>query len=306
MTDPTSDPTPDEELSALLDGEAAPGIAARVANDPSLAHRLGRLREASRLLGEPPAPLSASTVDDLVAQALGAADSTDHQADLSEPTHPASANGSEGALVAPLAPRRGPSSTPRWLVAAVIAVLVGTGLTLVWTGRDGNTDAQLAGGTPTRSSETAGPAEDAFDGTGSGRSSDEVAPGDATAAVGATEAAPDAGSDPDSASEVTDYGTFPDVEALRPAVTANREVGSVPAAGTTTSTTTEAEVERCADQLQALLGRDYDLDGPALLTGTASVDGTDLLVFELAVVDANGLVAAVAIDTCNPELIVER
>lgn len=110
-------PLTDEDLCAVLDGEAPDELVERVRADAAAQHRLDQLRTASlHLRGAVPPPLDADTVDDLIARAL---------ADV-----PSSGPGS----LATLQSGRRPSSAPRWLVAAIVVVLAAIGLGLVWSG----------------------------------------------------------------------------------------------------------------------------------------------------------------------------
>lgn len=122
MSDPshpaTAHPLSDEELSAVIDGEADDAVLDRLGRDEQAQARLQELREASHLIGasviEPP---SAEIVDRLVDRALEAANAPD-------------------APIAPLGSSSGRAATgpPRLLVAAVVVVLAAIGLGLVWSG----------------------------------------------------------------------------------------------------------------------------------------------------------------------------
>lgn len=110
-------PVSDEDLSAIIDGEADDALRRRVESDPSAVERLRSLQAASELLRTPPPPLEPATVDRLVARALE------------------EASGAGSAEVTPL-PRRASAApaAPRWLVAAVVVALAAIGLGLVWSG----------------------------------------------------------------------------------------------------------------------------------------------------------------------------
>lgn len=72
MTDPSDrTPSPDEAVSAHLDGAATPDERARVESDPELAARLDRFSEIADQVREVPAP-PAGAVDDHVAAAMAA------------------------------------------------------------------------------------------------------------------------------------------------------------------------------------------------------------------------------------------
>jgi hypothetical protein len=98
-TDDRYDDLDDDELvSAWIDGELPPEVAARVAADPALTGRADELRAAAAAVAEAVVPPSGA-VDDAVGRALGA-----------------------GPAVVPL--RRRPANAPRWIAAAAAAVLV--------------------------------------------------------------------------------------------------------------------------------------------------------------------------------------
>lgn len=314
MTDPTPLNPADEALSALLDGEAAPGTEALVANDPSLAYRLARLRDASRRVGDAPTPLEPNVVDSLVIQALGVAEPTltDGRADGDDPSerpNPLGPVAPDNPVVTPLRPRRALVSTPRWLVAAIIVALVGTGLALVWTGRGNETAREVA--TSAENTANSGDGRSGTPGSSTTASNEREAgqemPYTASDANESTEVSPGvASSDSDPASSIANLGSFPDTASLRAALSATAEGAPATDGGSGDGfTPTSDSIERCAGQLQALLGRDYSLDGEPVLRGIATVDGVQLLVYDLSVVDSDGLIAAVPIDTCNPELIIQ-
>ena len=108
MNDPLS-PLSDEDLSAVIDGEASPAVIARVEADPRAQARLTALREAiARLQAEPAAPLDQKTVDRLITRALSPAPDG-----LSSPPS-----------------RAGRRTPPSWLVAAVVLACMAIGLGL--------------------------------------------------------------------------------------------------------------------------------------------------------------------------------
>lgn len=110
-------PLTDEDLCAVLDGEAPDDLVERVRSDPRAQHRLDELRTASlHLRGAMPLPLDPDTVDDLIARAVA-------EAPVASPPS-----------VATTLPARRSGGAPRWLVAAVVIALAAVGLGLVWSG----------------------------------------------------------------------------------------------------------------------------------------------------------------------------
>ena len=268
----TDDPTPltDEELSAAIDGEADPEVTARLDRDPAARARFDELRAvADRVAGLDPVALGDAEVDRLVAGALDA---------------PA----------APPAPARTGSRTT-WLVAAAVVLLVGLGLTLVFTGRD-STDEVAS--TDADSFETVDGAGD--DGSASGAEAAPEASGEADIAADAAIPSTAPG-----AADLVDLGTFPSGAALREALAtsfpaAAERATSAPALGT-------SAIDRCAEQLQVTLELD---DGPQQV-GVAVVDGDDVVVYEFATTATDDgspttLVAAVGVDACDPIELFER
>jgi hypothetical protein len=223
----TTSPPPldDLQLSDALDGDAGPDVAARLAGDPAARARLDQLRAARDLVaaGEV-APLPDATVDRLVAAALDPLD-----APTAIDTDPvATGQGDDGQgegegdseadgtvpIVAP-GPSRRSGTVPPWLVAAVVLLLLGIGLTLVYTGRDDGTDVAF---------DTVGSSiADGSAATDAGRSTDEetaaLESGDAPDVAGtavdapSTTGAPQAGTT--SAPVLVPLGSFPDPDALR-------------------------------------------------------------------------------------------
>lgn len=322
MTDPLPPSVSDEDLSALLDGEAAPGVEARVAADPSAAHRLARLRDAAAVLAEDPPPLPEPAVDALIAAALGAAgpadagpDDADDAPEDADPVRP----------LVPPTPRRSPRGGARWLVAAAILVLLGTGLALVWSGRSDRTSA-LEAATEQVATDADRSTTPTDGGAGDASTADQSVAGDSSASESA---APQAGLDdtdgadgapttvgPDVAAgsattALVDLGPFADPEALRTAIAAGLPPDAPVATGDPTPIPATASIDRCADQLDEVLGRDYELGDPAATAvALATIDGTEVIVYELPIVGGEStgatLVAAVDAVTCDPAFILQR
>jgi len=264
MNDPT--PLTDDDLSAYLDGEVTDDLAARIEADDQAQDRLAQLRVAAVSLGaRPVTPLAPSVVDDLIANALAAADAVPpaNQGDEAE--------AEEAADVHPLAPPRTTGrGTPRWLVAAVIVVLMGIGLGFVWSGTHSDTSkpSDLA-----TSAETAKPSE-----SKSAADSDATAGGDASASAavpphGGTGTAGSA-SIPSVTDQTTviDLGTFANAAALRTALATafpTQPVGSKPLV-------TVAALDRCAGLLQQVL----PVAGAPTHVGVATVAGKTVAVYE--------------------------
>lgn len=296
MTDPTP-PLSDEDLSAVLDGEATPDVVARVQADPRARARLDAFRRVATSVGRAPVdPLAPSTVDDLVARAL---------AEASGPAAATYPPPTGDPVVTPLAPPRGNRPAPRWLVAAAIVALVAIGLGLVWSGtNDGDADTLAGSGTPNGADEADGGAESASDAS---ESPDEPleSEGPGVGAQPANPAVPTttAAGDDDL---VGDLGTFADADELRTAL-----ARSFPSASTLTRGTIDrddASLARC-DQLNREV---FEIDDGPTETAVATVDGDELFVFEYERVSfadettPTTVVTAVAPDTCDQVLTFER
>ena len=258
-------PTPltDHDLSAYLDGEADEGLAARIETDATAQARLAQLRAASTALtDEPVTPLAPGVVDDLIATALAAADASP-------------ANGSTDAEVHPLAPpqpaRRG---VPSWLVAAVVVVLMGVGLALVWSGTHSKTSStsDLATSATTEKSAESKAAADSDAATGGDASASAATP-DASGSAhsgSATTIAPSASVTADTA--VIQLGSFPTAAALRTALA--RAFPTEPNAAKPSVTT--AALNRCSGLLQQVL----PVAGGPVHVGVATVAGKTVAVYE--------------------------
>lgn len=278
MTD-TNAPLTDEELSAILDGQADASVRERLASDPAGQARFDALRNARDLLaGEPVVPLSSTTVDSLVARAIAEGTGATHRTDD---------------VVTPLAPRaRRRSGPPMWAVAAVVAVMVAIGLGLVWSGVDDGSNGgggELAGPSPTASQPTEGdrssPDEDS--------ERRDAAPSDtAEPTLQPNEGVP---------APIIDLGTFDSTEDLRTAL-----ADSIPNTGQLADpdiAPSTASVNRCADQVATLMQSEVATSQPDR-KAFARVDGQNVLAYEFALAEpADGytsLISVVDPATCDP------
>lgn len=300
MTDPTP-PLSDEDLSAVLDGEATPDVVARVQADPQARARLDAFRAVATSIGRAPVdPLAPSTVDDLVARALAEASSP------AAATYPPPTG---DPVVTPLAPPRGDRSAPRWLVAAAIVALVAIGLGLVWSGTNDDDTDTLAGDTSTSAESSDGAGGGEGSASDSAESSEEP-----TASEGpdgdvgqqpANPAVPTTTIDGDE-DLVGDLGTFADADELRTALARSFPPASALSRGTIARD--DASLARC-DQLNREV---FEIDDGPTETAVATVDGDRVFVFEYERVSfadettPTTVVTAVAPDTCDQLLTFER
>ena len=314
----TSSPPPldDLQLSDALDGDAGPDVTARLAADPAARARLDQLRAARDLVaaGEG-APLPGATVDRLVAAALDSLDATDAtdtdpvatgQGDDGDSDSDGQGEGdSEGdgthPIVAP-GPSRRTGSVPPWLVAAVVLLLLGIGLTLVYTGRDADTDVAF---------DTVGSSiADGSAATDAGRSTDEetaaLESGDAAAGTAedasSTTGAPLAGTA--SAPVLVPLGSFPDPDALRVHLR-----DGFPEAAPDAAPATETDVDaafRCLGKIDGM----FNTGSEPAHVGLATVANEPTVVYELPYRTDDGrdttLVVAVGELTCIPSLSFQR
>lgn len=296
MNDPSL-PLTDDELSAHLDGEGGPDLAARIADDPVATARLEALRAAAGAVrGATVPPLRADVVDDLLAGALAASGSA-----ADGPSDPAEH------VVAPLAGRR--RTGQPWLVAAVVLVLMAVGLGLVWSGtRGGGTDdtASSAGIAERQLDEST--TESAADGDSSAAEGGDAAGGSASPTTAAAE--PGLGSDGEAAA-LPDLGPFETPEALRTSL-----ADAFPdAAPTTDATITTSSVDRCAGLLREVL----PVEGDPTHVGVARVGTETVLVYEftatadpgststtVAGAPATTLTTAVRPAACDPLFVFQR
>lgn len=267
----TAAPLTDEDINAVLDGEAAEALVARVEADPVARDRLTALRTArDALRSAPRAPLDPAVVDTLITRAM------------TEGQRPQAADDAAPATVTPLAPpRSSPTTGPRWLAAAAIVVLVAVGLALVWSGTrtSDETTASIvpsqpeADGSGTESDRADAP--DAENGDFDSESSETSASPNTTVASGAFP--PTAGEDPFAGGVTSDgpvdLGAFENVDDLRAALR-----DTFPSGRTSTAAIAgnDAAIERCDLLMQEV----FSLPEPARAVGIASVAGTDLIVYE--------------------------
>ncbi|QXC59833.1 hypothetical protein KSP35_15810 [Aquihabitans sp. G128] len=306
MTDPLA-PLTDEDLSAVLDGEAPADVIARAEADPAARARLAELRTASAAVRAASVPaLSPTVIDDLVGRALAAADEV--------PAAPGDqpGDGEPDAVVAPLRPptRSGSRGVPRWLVAAAIVVLVGLGLVLVWSGRDdtgssGDTAAKITADQSAEGASTGTDANSSADAPTDG-AAPEATVGDAPHGSPTTTTAPGSQS---AASDLADLGTFATTAELRadlktafptsaPAFEADADSGDQAA-----RSVTNASVDRCDDLARQI----FEISSGPVRRGVATVDGEVLYVYEYpytsdSAPSATRLVVAAGQDSCNVAL----
>lgn len=307
MTDPTP-PLSDEDLSAVLDGEAGPDVVARVQADPQARARLDALRAVSGAIRHHEvAPLAPATVDDLIGRALAVADEPAPEA----PTAPPAAawpppSGPSDTVVTPLAPPRGTRNAPRFLVAAAIIALVAIGLGLVWSGTRSDTDttAQDTSGEELGRADDGGGGGDGAEAPAS--EGDEVE--EETSALEPNAAVPDtteAGGSADEVPTIADLGTFADDDELRSALAAGFPAGSPTDFDDALA---QDAIERCDVQARHV----FEIDDEPTDVGQAVVDGDEVLVlaYEGTSFDDPGTPAVITTaldpDTCNPRFTFER
>lgn len=279
MTDPNT-PLSDDDLSAAIDGQAGPDVVERLRTDPAAQARYRSLDAARSLVADDPIdPLDPAVVEQLVGQALAAADA------------PGAATEAGDATVTPfVAPSRSAGrrrGLPTWSVAAVVTLLVAIGLGLVWSGQrsdDGSSTAILAGA-----------------GDSSTEAMDDATT--ATAAAIETETPEDPSASGGTGADVSlvDLGEFATEVELRSSLR-----DGVPAEGDTVAEDVApepVEVQRCETQLATLLqgeGIGLDADRQAF----AVVEGDPKLVYEFALTrptdEATALISVVDPTTCDP------
>jgi hypothetical protein len=302
----TPPPFDDLQLSAALDDDVDAGVAARIEQDPEAQVRLDQLRTARDLVAAATVdPLPRATVDHLLTTALGAADTdTDTDEAGSAPTAPD--------VVAPSTGRR-PGPVPAWLVAAVVLVLMGVGLSLVYAGRDDDTEVAV--------SEVGQSGAEAADGGAGARTDGETGAPDAgsTAAAEAEAPEPDgaategAGTDdaptattlsPTGVPVLVPLGSFTDADALRVHL---RDGFPAPAAGSEPATETDLDAAfRCLGKIDGMFGTGSE----PVQVGLATVADEPTVVYELPYRTDDGrdttLVVAVGELTCIPSLSFQR
>lgn len=283
----STDPTPltDEDLSADLDSEATPEVRARIAADPAAQARRAELAAAAARLATPVAPLADDEVDALIAGAL------------EQPLAPP----------APSSRRRG--GVPQWAVAAVLVLLVGAGLALIWSGRTDDAEERSAGDAATSEQAGEAAADEALP-------EDLVLPDHGSGAMDGTESSTASGagaattttSPPAAAAlgPLTFVGSFGTGDELRAALATSFD--PAPGAdGSEVEVPADAAVERCQDQLEITLG----LEGAPTNRGYAVVGDEVVLVYEydrasFADGSPTQLIAAVGVDACQEVVFFER
>lgn len=302
MTTPPP-PLSDEELSAILDGEADDAALSRLQADPAARDRLEALGAVSRQVRRSaPAPLDTSMVDAMIGRAV--AEGT------ASPSGPPPAD----LIVTPLPPSSGSRlGGPRWLVAAAILVLVAVGLGLVWSGtRDDGDDvtasAPVSASTAPATRGEAGASADVDRAPGNESTG---APGGEPAADGAIPSEDQPEVTPESPGltldglPVSQLGAFADKDALRTAV--KRELPAGVGPSTSSMAPSQTELQRCVNQSMQIFAIEDDPVGAAL----ATIDGTGVVVLEFpkpSVADGTPITFVTANDlqTCNPILSFER
>jgi negative regulator of sigma E activity len=298
MTDPRP-PLSDDDLSAVLDGEAEPDVVARLEADPNARARVASFRAVGDTLRSAPVePLDAATVDDLVGRALAEAGTVTGDDD------------GTAAVASPLPPTQRRSAPP-WLVAAAVVALVAVGLGLVWSGRGGD-DPDLANQANGASSEAA-----ADEASGAGRApssradgtvADQTHDGSTAGADDVETSSTQAGAGPSTATEgLVDLGAFADAAALRRALAT-----AVPPGGqelrADIDAPTDDEVARCDTQVRHV----FELADEPTTTAVATLADEVVLVLEydrLSFADGTTpttFVTVVDPATCTPDFSFER
>ncbi len=308
-------PLDDLDLSAVLDGEADEAVLERLSADPAAQARLGQIEAVRALVATAPVPEpSADQVDALVATAIAAAD-----IDPTSGAHGAPNDTRSGAEhltgTTPVPASRRSRAVPPWLVAAAVVVLVALGLSLVWMGRDADTQVAF---------DQVGASIDsqATSGADAGASRNESFDDDAEAPdTAAAEMAPDAlledapsgaptTTGPRSGADVptlVHLGEFSDVDALREHLRegfpADPSDGSLPETGIEDDL---AAAFRCLGKVDGL----FEPAGDPTDVGLAIVDGQPNVVYDLPYVTDEGrettLVIAVDEVSCIPVLAFQR
>ena len=302
MTDST--PRLDDDLSAYLDNEAAPHVAAMIEADAAAKARLAELQSVRDAVGNTAVtPLDDDVVDRLVATAL---DSASDQADSSpaDGQHPTATIASLGGQ---RTTRRQP---PPWLVAAAVVAFMAIGLGLVWSGTRETPQARFeaVGASINNSGESPSALSSAADSaTPPGGVDKGVMPSTTMGAASSTTSGPAGGTaaNPLPDDVLIDLGTFPTTDALRLALKVSFPTSPTltPAASASFDSTTG---HRCSDQAKAL----FTLDTEPSARGAATVAGERVVVFEFAYTTDEGrattLVVATTPDACQPVLTFQR
>lgn len=295
-------PLDDLDLSAVLDHEADDTVADRLSQDPDAQLRLEQLRTArDAVAGASVADLPPDTVDALIAAAVAAADEQPDHDDVPGPE----------VVPVPLSRRRRP--VPQWAVAAVVVVLVGLGLSLVWSGRDDDSDmafqeigSSIAAEDPNSVEDMNAAAEAGAD-AAAGTAEDGLAE-EATATDGdATTTAPSAGVVP-GAPNLVFLGEFTDADALRVHLrdTFPTESVEMPDGFETGVGDDLTAAFRCLGKVDGL----FEPLGEPTAVGLAAVAGEPTVVYELPFRTDDGretsLVIAVDEISCVPVLSFQR
>lgn len=295
---PNPAPISDEELSAVLDGEADQATVDRVAADPAASARLASFRSvAAGVRSEPVRALDPQTIDILVARAIDEG----MGAVPSEGAAPGT-----GAVVTPMpAPRRS-TRMPPWLVAAAVIVFVAVGLGLLFAGTrttggqdQASTSADQRSAAPDADRTTAGERGSASDGA--------TPPAPTVPSSPAFPEAPPSTSPGEGSFDrpLIDLGTFADTDALRTALADTFPTG--PTVAAEASVPTVDQINRCS----LLMKQIFSLKAEPRSTGVATVGGTQLIVFEFdAPSGADGrpttFITANDADSCKAFLSFER
>lgn len=317
-------PLDDLDLSAVLDGEADDDVVARLQGDAAARDRLERLgRARDAIAGSVGPELSGDDVDRLISNALAAYEpvgAATAQTDPSTGHDTGGRTGADGDGVVPVPITQARSrQVPPWAVAAVVVVLVGLGLTLVWTGRDdGGSDSDLAfqevgssitadeDATALSAEATDDQSDDASASAGAAEMNPEpTTPGDGSeGAVTTTTAGSTAGG---SSPTLMNLGEFPDVDALRVHLRDAFPTEGVP--GPLPDTGVEDDLGaafRCLGKVDGL----FEPTGEPTGVGIALVAGEPTVVYDMPYRTDDGrdttLVIAVNEISCIPVLTFQR
>lgn len=312
MTDHPA-PITDEDLSAHLDGQAAPDMAQRIAADPEAQNRLEALRDAARTVADAPVPaLDGATVDRLVGRALLVFDEAHGPTDpvltpIASTQRSSSVDASDAPhavrpyapqeLVPPAARRRLP---PTWLVAAAVVLVVALGIGLVVTGRDRDRSDQGVNTALTESTD-----RDQGAASKSGEASADASAPQPSEHGGASGAAPSTTIGPAFAAGAVDLGRFDTAQALRTALATR--FPDAPATASSGGAPVTAAVQRCGTQVLVAL----NLKSNPTHIGYATVGGRQVLVYEFATTSYTDetpttLIAAVGTQACDPVVTFQR
>lgn len=307
MTDPRP-PLTDQDISAVLDGEADTDTVERVHADPAAGARLDAFRAVSQgVAARPVDPLPTDTVDQLIGSALAEAGAP------STPTDDPDAASTE--RVTPLAPPPGRKGTPvpRWLVAAAVVVLVAVGLGLVWSGTRGGDDGDLASSTAQTTTPSAlndqagegtasqGRAAPDAGGSADAESPEAAVPGATTPTTsGSGDGLPDFGTLP-----IIDLGRSADLDALQESLADRFPIDRATVAAD--ERPAPESLARCA----TLMMQVFELDTGPRAVGLAQLGSRTLVVYEFEAPSVRDgrpttFVTANDPDSCDAALSFER